>query len=209
MEGIGRYPCRHIAISELPYRDSAVWQEVPQVALVDVESGSAPRLKTFFQIFRDDIAQRLNLRFHGEDDEVNSRFTMHDEPLHRQDVVELFIADGERLDRYKELQLSPWGIGLDGLISFDAEGTRRLDVGWDAPGWQTRCGFDLADRSMYSIWALPYALFDSPPKPGTSWRFNALRIDHSGQGISLQAWQRTGEPNFHRPERFGYLDFLD
>ena len=65
------------------------------------------------------------------------------------------------------------------------------------------CGGNLGLNLM-----LPYAAFDRPPAPGTSWRFNVYRIDHSRRGIELMAWQATGEPNFHVPARFAFLDFM-
>lgn len=203
------YSCLNLPCPQMPEADSEVWHKVPVAKLVDVVSGQPPRLATSFQMFRDDAVARFYVRFAGEDDGIQSSFTMHDEPLYREDVLELFIADENRLDRYKELQVSPWDLHFDGLITYDDQGQRSLDMTWDVAGWHSRSCFDLKARRMASVWSLPYAAFAGVPKKGTSWRFNAFRIDHGPEGQSLQAWQKTGVANFHVPERFGYLMFVD
>lgn len=202
-----RYACLQLRCPQLPGSDSPIWQEVPAIPLVNVVSGQPPRLETSFQLFRDDEAERIYLRFFGQDDAVHSTFTMHDEPLYQQDVVELFLADTGDLSTYRELQVSPYDIHFDGIIQYDENGRRSLNMSWDVAGFVSQSRFDWKQQRMSSVWALPYAAFSQPPKAGESWRFNAFRIDHSDQGLALMAWQKTGAPNFHVPERFGYLDF--
>lgn len=203
----GRYPCLNLDCSTMPAMDSDIWKDVPLVSLVDVVSGQLPELETSFQLFRDDKAGFFYLRFFGQDDELHSSFTMHDAPIYRQDVVELFVADASTLSTYREMQVSPYDIHFDGIIEYDGEGKRSLNMSWDIEGWKSRSRFDADARQMSSVWALPYSAFTQPPRAGESWRFNAFRIDHSGRGISHQAWQKTGAVNFHVPDCFGYLDF--
>lgn len=84
----------------------------------------------------------------------------------------------------------------------------KINLDWDIPGLQTFSRFHRAENRTASVWRVPYSAFDRPPQPGIPWRFNVYRIDHSRRGIELQAWQATGEPNFHVPARFAFLDFM-
>lgn len=207
MQQPARYQCLNLPCQGMPGMDSPIWDKVPAVSLVEVTSGERPALETSFQLFRDDEAACFYLRFVGQDDEVHSSFTIHDEPIYQQDVVELFMADGDSPISYRELQVSPYDIHFDGIISYDEDGRRHLNMSWDVEGFQSHSRHDRKTEQMHSIWRLPYSAFTRPPKAGESWRFNAFRIDHSASGMSLQAWQQTGQPNFHVPDRFGFLDF--
>ncbi|MHC1785616.1 MAG: carbohydrate-binding family 9-like protein [Christensenellales bacterium] len=207
MSQSARYTCRNVHLEGIPDQGDLIWEAVPAVALLDVSSGGQPFLATQLQILRDDAQRLLLLRFQGEDDEVHSAFKLLDEPLYRQDVFEVFLSEDGDLRAYKELEVSPWDIHFDGLIRYSQDGLRHLDVSWDIAGWKSLTTIRQDKQRIVSLWALPYSAFSSEPKPGSSWRFNAFRIDHSSRGVSLQAWQPTGEPNFHVPEHFGYLDF--
>lgn len=201
-----RYSCLNLKSPEMPAPDHMIWRDVPEVPLVDVVTGQRPSLATSFQMFRDLDRACFFVRFSGEDDGIRSHFTMHDEPLYLEDVVELFIADENRLDRYKELEVSPWDRRFSGKIRY-LDGACHLDMSWQAEGWRTRSRFDREKHRMESVWMLPFGVFADPPPLTGSWRFNAFRIDHSEKGRALLAWQHTGEANFHVPDRFGYLDF--
>ncbi len=207
MAKIVRYPCHNLSLQTPPGHDDALWEKVPAQSLCDVVTGEVPFLATSFQIFRDDKLELLFVRFQGEDDAIHSSFRLLDEPLYREDVFELFLAEEGGLQRYKELEVSPWDVHFDGQISYLSDGSRHLDCGWDVQTWHSDTRHDKRKNRLTSLWTLPYAAFAARPAPGNSWRFNAFRIDHSVRGISLQAWQETGEANFHVPDRFGYLDF--
>ena len=59
---------------------------------------------------------------------------------------------------------------------------------------------------------IPFAAFPevNPPKPGDVWRGNFYRIDRA-EPPEFTAWSPTLEtpPNFHVPERFGYIVFSE
>lgn len=200
--------CRHVACSVFPDAGHAAWEQAEAYALVDVVSGEAPFLSTSVSVIRCDPEEDLYIRYQGQDDEVRSIFRLHDEPIYREDVFEAFIADKNDLSAYIELEASPYDVRFDGIIRYDDNGNRHLFMGYDIQGWETRTVFDRAQRSITSVWKIPYAAFDVPPAIGVSWRVNFFRIDHSMRGEALQAWQKTGAPDFHRPECFGYLNFV-
>lgn len=200
--------CRNMACSGLPDAGHAVWAKAERYPFVDVVSGEAPFLETTVSVIRCDEEAALYLRYEGRDDEVHTSFRLHDEPLYREDVFEAFIADQNDLTTYKELEVSPYDVRFDGLIRYDKDGRRNLLMGYDVHGWVTQTVFDRERGSITSVWKIPYTAFDAPPSAGASWRVNFFRIDHSVRGMALQAWQKTGLPTFHVPERFGYLDFV-
>lgn len=199
--------CRNMACPGFPGAGHAVWGQVETHGFSDVVTGAEPELNTQVAVFRDDGGQALFIRFTGKDEGVQSGFRLHDEPLYREDVFEAFIADENDLNTYKELEASPYDVRFDGMIRFEAEGKRTLSMAYDIEGWQTETVFLPAEQAISSVWKIPYSAFSRPPRAGTHWRVNFFRIDHSARGISLQAWQATGEPNFHVPRCFGYLDF--
>lgn len=203
MTDSARYPCFPVHLSLTPGFEDEVWDKAPRAALCDVVTGKPPLLPTSFQWLRDDGQGCFYIRFEGKASERRSTFRLHDEPLWKQDVFELFLCDEARMDAYKEMQSSPWDVRFDGRISYDEKGRRHLDMSWDAMGWTTRTGFDKGSGRLISIWTLPYGALENKPKSGSSWRFGVFRV----AGEELQAWQMTGAANFHVPERFGYLDF--
>ncbi len=202
-----RYACISLPLPSFLRADDPVWDKAPAAELLEVESGGRPFLHTEFRLLRDDDAGALFIRFLGEDDEIRSTYRLHDETLYTQDVFELFLADRGGLTHYKELEVSPYDLTFTGTIDYLKDGRRLLNMDWDIQGFETRTRFTRAAHQTVSVWKLPYAAFDSVPQPGTSWRFNVFRVDHSARGEELQAWRHTGARNFHVPERFGWLDF--
>lgn len=205
MPKIATYSCFSLPMPHLPKATDPVWEKAPRGQLAEVESGREPFLATEFRILRDDAQQALFLRFQAQDDAVLSTYKMHQETLYTQDVFELFIADGNDLFHYKEIEVSPYDLHFTGKIAYEAEDKINLDMGWYIPGFETFTRFDPKALQTASVWRLPYAAFDRLPKGGDSWRFNVFRIDHSVRGEELQAWQPTGKRNFHVPEKFGAL----
>lgn len=204
-----RYACRNLRLAGFPSFDDPVWDQVSTGELAEVESGKRPFLHTEFQLFRDDAAAAFYLKITAEDDEVHSTYRLQDETLYTQDVFEIFISDTGRLDRYREIEVSPFDVTFTGDIVFQKDGARVLDMDWELPGFVTVTRHVRKEHRTLSIWRLPYAGFAAPPEPGKPWRFNVFRVDHSRRGEELQAWQPTGARNFHVPERFAWLDFTE
>ncbi len=202
-----RYPCLSVEAPGFPLEDDPVWDAAVKMPLVDVLTGEKPFLQSEFCILRDDPGERFLIRFSGEDDGAFSLFRLRDEPLARQDVFGLLVADTDSPDLYKDFQSSPWDVLYDGLVKGRSGRETAVDLSFDAKGWKTRTVFDRRRLRIVSVWSLPYSAFSQRPAPGTGWRFNAFRIDHSVRGISRQAWVKTGKQSFHDPEHFGLLDF--
>ena len=207
MPVISRYDCQNLHVPSMPKAEDSLWDKAPKGELLEVVSGKTPFLATEFRFLRDDKQGALFLRFLAEDDEVRSTFRLNEECLYRQDVFELFIAEGETLREYREIEVSPYDLHFTGDVVYEGSGKLKLNMDWDIPGFLTRTCHQKEKNLTSSVWRLPYAAFRTAPRSGTEWRVNLFRIDHSRRGEELQAWQATGEANFHVPERFGQLFF--
>lgn len=203
-----RYLCVNHEVDGIITADHPIWREIKSLSLVDVVSGAEPLFPTGFQMFRSDRNKEFYVLFTAKDDEIRSCFRLHDEPIYRSDVFEMFIADENNLQHYKELEVSPYDVRFDGLIHFPENSKPELDMSWDIQNWKTKTTHHPGLQTTMSLWVLPYDAFAALPEKGKSWRFNAFRVDHSERGIDLQAWRKTGEPNFHVPACFGFLDFV-
>ncbi len=201
------YLCKHMKAPHMPDWQDNCWEQAPQRFLADTVSGETPFLNTEVRLFRDDGQEALFVRFLGEDDEVLSTFRMHDECLYRQDVFELFIAPGDSLTRYIEIEVSPYDQKFVGWVVNEGAGI-ELDMDHDIPGLETRAKLMRDVLKTASVWRIPYSAFEQKPKAGSKYHFNAFRIDHhTTRGRSLQALNATGEPNFHVPAAFIPLVF--
>ncbi len=201
------YPCLPRRADGLPAPDDAVWDGLPEMELVRTETGEAPALRTHVRAFYDPRAAALCLRFLCEDDAVCSDYTQRDDPIYNQDVLEVFLCDAGDLHRYKEFEVSPRNVQFDADIRYRGPHDTTIGLGWDLAGWQTHTRFEPDARRLCSVWRMPLSGMDHTPQPGERWRMNVYRIDHSARGMELSAWSPTGEPNFHVPERFGWVVF--
>lgn len=201
------YPCLPLRAAAFPAADDPIWERAESMRLSATETGDAPNLPTEARAFYDPEARMLYFRFIGQDDEAHSDYKRRDEPIYNQDVLEVFLCDGDDLHRYKEFEVSPFNVQFDADITYHAPHQTTIGLSWDLAGWQSETHYDAAGRRLTSVWAMPLTGFDHVPAPGERWRMNVYRIDHSARGMELMAWSPTGEPNFHVPDRFGWIEF--
>jgi hypothetical protein len=157
------------------------------------------------------------------DSDVWSEYKNHDDPLWKQDCVELFIdADANRRG-YVELQVNPnnatfdswfattraqpgdpsWDSGM--LTAVKLRGTAEpgdTDQGWDveiAIPWQAVRGRD--DAMAVRL----------PPEIGDRWRLNLVRVDVRTGDKSPEAssWNRITSADFHALDRMLVAVFAD
>jgi hypothetical protein len=143
----------------------------------------------------------------------------HDDPIYKEEVVELFLCPSGDLRHYFELEISPRNVLFDAKV-FSPELQRRsmlVQTEWHAPGLRSAVGVSgtIEDPSDVDVgWivevALPFADLGlaGPPSPGTRWRANFYRIER-GEVDEFTCWSPTlKEPaDFHVPERFGTIEF--
>jgi hypothetical protein len=157
------------------------------------------------------------------DSDVWSEYKNHDDPLWKQDCVELFIdADANRRG-YVELQVNPnnatfdswfattraqpgdpsWDSGM--LTAVKLRGTAEpgdTDQGWDveiAIPWQAVRGRD--DAMAVRL----------PPEIGDRWRLNLVRVDvrTGDKSPESSSWNRITSADFHALDRMLVAVFAD
>jgi alpha-galactosidase len=119
------------------------------------------------------------------------------------DVAEVFLQPdrfGEK--HYKEFEVSPNGQWLD--LDITPQGLRHI-----ASGMRSNVALDAARRLWTADVAIPIAAITSDFDPEQSWRVNFLRCEGIDPERFYSAWQptETEKPNFHVPEKFGWLRF--
>lgn len=184
------------------------WAVLPPLTpLVNSGDGSRPRQSTTVRICYDD--ESLWVRFDCDDHDPWATLTNRDAPLWTEDVVEVFLAAGSSTPTvYYEFEINPLGALFDARVS-SPRGCRdgmTVDVGWDCEGvaWGAR-------KDVPGYWAAWLRIPRSScgtEDPSASWRMNFYRIDGlRGSSPEYSAWLPTGAipPDFHRPERFGFV----
>ena len=125
------------------------------------------------------------------------------------DVAEAFLQpDPSRPHYYKEVEVSPNGMWIDLDIFLDAspQGDRDLKSGLQRSVW--------VDREAH-MWAaelaIPMQALTANFNPAAVWRANFFRVEGPRQPRFYSAWQATNtpKPNFHVPEAFGTLRFVE
>lgn len=203
-----RYECAYIADEN----ERIPWDEVTPALLHDVVTGASPRLETRFRACW--TADALLVRFECEDDHVVATMERRDDPIYKEDVVEVFLDPSGTGKVYYEFELSPRGVEFDALIHNSLDGNIKVDVAWDAKGLRTSVSDGAEGWKQYEL-RIPFAnLTDGQeqagvPDQGAEWGWNLYRIDDDTEGRRhYWAWSTTGAVNFHIPQRFGSIVFV-
>ena len=157
------------------------------------------------------------------DSDVVSEYKNHDDPLWKQDCVELFIdADGNRRG-YVELQVNPNNATFDSW--FATTRAQPGDPSWDS-GMQTAVKLrgttapGDTDQGWDAELAIPWSAVRGrddamavrlPPQVGDRWRMNVVRVDVKTGDKNQQAssWNRITSADFHALDRMLTVVFAD
>lgn len=201
-----------IVVDGLP--NELAWQQTPII-----DSFSYPW-------FKDGKKERTEVRmlwdrsylyvfFTSYDAFISSHLTQRDDPVSRDDCVEVFIApDTSRIENYFNFEFNAITTILDRSPLMERSGR------WNADGIKvaSHIAGTLNDSSdVDDYWtmeiAIPLSTFetfapDIPPQQGQQWRLNLYR---TGGDVNLQyaTWSNTlrPKPQFHAPDRFGIVTF--
>jgi hypothetical protein len=154
------------------------------------------------------------------DSDAWGSFTNHDDPIYREEVVEVFLDPAGRRRTYIELEVSPLNVVFDAYILNDprcppVQGLRE----WRCRGLRTAVHVEretTPKARVCKFWncemAIPFRqMHDAPnlpPQPGDRWRMNLYRVDRAPRVDEFSAWSPTEDVSFHRPDKFGELLFL-
>ena len=119
------------------------------------------------------------------------------------DVAEVFLQpDPAQLRRYKEFEVSPNGFWIDLEIANGA--LQHLQS-----GLQRRVNIKKAAKTWTAELAIPMKSLTQRFDPASVWRVNFFRVEGPTEPRFYSSWKPTNtpQPNFHVPERFGFLKF--
>lgn len=123
------------------------------------------------------------------------------------DVIEVFIgpAAAERR-QYKEFQVAPDGRWID-IDVFNVLGTSNHH--WFS-GSRMRSFINPTLKMWSAALFLPWNCFNTQHDSGLEWNVNLYRASGKFHGDELMAWSPvgTGPRCFHRPEKFGIIQFM-
>jgi hypothetical protein len=168
--------------------------------------------------------QNLYVFVQVTDTDIYSQYKTHDEPLWKQDVVEMFIdADGNRRG-YVELQVNPNNATFDSWFvntraqPGDEAWTSNMQTAVRVRGTADKAGD--TDQGWDVEIAIPLAAVKGrdeamgvaiPPRVGDKWRMNVVRVDYRSSGGSpgVASWNRIGYSDFHALDRMLTVVFAD
>jgi hypothetical protein len=169
----------------------------------------------------------LYVAYECKDRDITAEYLEHDDPVYKDDCVEIFIAPDPQKSRfYFGFEMNCRGVLYDyffaipdAFIAFYETGGVQLKTriygtveghGADAT---SRVPTD-TDEGWTLELAIPFANFQTlmpgeRPKPGDTWRINLNRWDGVGDVRALSEWSPSGQTfaDPHRPEGFGALVF--
>ena len=160
---------------------------------------------------------------HVEDKDVRSQYVKRDDPLWKEDVVELFIDADKNQRGYVELQVNPhnaefdswwpttraqpghpeWNSHMRSAVVVDGtiDDSLRDDKGWDAEIAIPLGDVKGADAAMK---------VNIPPEVGDSWRMNVVRVDKPAHGpLGASSWSPITIQDFHALGRMFEVVFAD
>lgn len=141
-----------------------------------------------------------------EDSDPNGRR----DHLWDRDVAEVFLQpDPSQPRHYKEFEVSPNGMWVDLDIApreIYPEGRSNLQSGLARSVW-----LDAQERTWAAELAIPMKVLTAELDPAAIWRVNFYRVEGAQEPRFYSAWRPTNsaEPNFHVPEAFGQLRFVE
>jgi acetolactate synthase-1/2/3 large subunit len=126
------------------------------------------------------------------------------------DVAEVFINPfPEVITKYWEFEVAPNNQWID--LEIDLEKKPFHDAGWSS-GFEHKTSIDEGNKTWFCEMKIPAAAFGLDTiEPGGTWRVNFYRCDGPGDDSVRRflAWSPTYNENFHVPESFGQLVFVD
>jgi hypothetical protein len=198
--------------------EDTAWQVAAPMVFRATLDGAAPRFPTTARMLWDD--EHLYISYHCVDEDIWSTMTERDDHLWEEEAVEVFLdADRDRVG-YVEIQVNPLNTLLDLFILNRQNRPAKQLYGWDSQKIQHAVcvtGDPRHRGSQDSHWtvemAIPWEDFvtapHQPPHVGDVWLVNLFRIERPQWGDEFSAWSPTGASNYHVPDRFGELVFVE
>jgi len=169
-------------------------------------------------------SRNLYIAFLCTDPDVWGTLVKRDDPLYKEEVVEVYVDPDGDGKYYIELEVNPRNTVTDILMDKPYSAGGKADWKWDLENFQSAVTVDGTlnnpgdtDRGWQVEMAIPWENFRElssdislPPKQGDRWTINLYRIERvRGEKTEeeLTAWSPTD--TFHAPGNFGILRFSE
>ena len=198
------------------------WQSAPpSPAFTGAEGGPEMKGAARARLLWDD--HNLYAFIEVDDADVHSQYKAQDDPLWKEDAVELFIDADRNRRGYVELQLNPrnahfdawfpetrsqanhpeWTSSMKSAVSVRGTLDQRGD---QDRGWSAEIAIPLADVKGADA-AMKVAI---PPAVGDRWRINVVRVDKPAEGsLAASSWSPIPIADFHALARMLTVVFAD
>ena len=215
-----RYTIRHVTTPiEIDGRlDEAAWKAVPSVGAFQFPwFKQGQREQTDARLLWD--KQNLYVAFRCTDAHIWGVHTRHDDPVYRDDCVEVFTSPNpDHRESYFNIEMNVRGAFLDRHHPEGPE--KKPPFNWNAQG--VKIGITIQgtlnndkdhDRSWTLEAAIPLANFKkaakhTPPHHGDIWYMNLNRLGgETNPQFSQWSPGKTKTPQFHAPQYFGRVVF--
>jgi len=196
--------------------EEPAWQDAEPINLALTDDGGKPLQETTARMLWDD--EKLYVGFRCKDNDIWGTMAERDDPICKEEVVEVFFSPRQELNTYYEIEISPLNVIFDLVILNDLHGHIEALDQWNCKDMETAVYIEgevnkrnLKDEYWSVEIAIPfkslYMAPGNPPRPGDEWRLNLYRIDRAREVDEYSAWSPTGKINFHIPQKFGRVIF--
>lgn len=179
------------------------WKTLPEISFV-LEGGKKPKRETKAKLAWNE--KFLFMALWVTDDEILASQTNRDEPIWKEEVVELFLKPNPSMQHYFEIEFNALGACTDYFLSaphnaFEWDSHVEWKVKKNAKTWQLEAAIPFSALYLTS---------SIIPKEGVVWTANLFRIEKSG-GLENSYWSPLNgyDPDFHQPDKFGKLIFRE
>jgi len=207
------YKCRKI-IEDIKINgdiSKKVWQQAQETTLVDTVTGDNARQKTsVWALWSDNY---LYIAFQCADNFMNASMTEYNDLLYNEEVVEVFICCNNNKMNYTEIEINPLNSVLHYFVFNNLKGDNKSFARVNKVIESAVMKQD--EEKIWSVEVkIPIAELilgeNNHPKQGCEWKVNFYRIDRPEDGKDeYSAWSPTGIVNYHMPQCFGTMIFVE
>ena len=199
--------------------DEAAWKQAPPVGDFHFNWWTAgSKEPTIAKMLWDD--ENLYVGFYCHDKNISGEVVKRHGPVSLDDSAEAFISPNpEKIRNYYGFEINVLGT----MLNFLRADWYKGPFNWEPTGVRYRTSFhgqpvkqDSPDDDHWILeLAIPFRNFEkdaanTPPKDGDTWRLN---LNRAGGKTNAQysTWSpvSTEKPNFHVPESFGWVRFVN
>lgn len=166
----------------------------------------------------------LYVAFISEDTKIWGTFQNQDDPLYKEDVVEVYIDPDGDGENYIEVEVNPLNTIFDLWLTKPYSQGGKSNVPWTMEGLVTAISVNgtISNNSdVDTVWicemAMPFSemafaapSMNFPPLENEFWKFNLYRFDRTSTNNSTgeaTGWSQTNGGQ-HEPSKFGAITFV-